>query len=104
MIVKTPLGRFLACNPFPRGWTDGLFYREKMRAIHRVAPAAIDANARILEIGGGRSGMASYLYQGANITTLDIPCSVVSNPLLLGATSYARMPGICHFQTGASLS
>ncbi len=70
--VKTPLGPFLACNPFPRGWTDGLFYREKMRAIHRVAPAAIDANARILEIGGGRSGMASYLYRGANITTLDI--------------------------------
>src|SRR5258708_25893733 len=72
MIVKTPLGRFLACNPFPRGWTDGLFYREKMRAIHRAPPAAIDANARILEIGGGRSGMASYLYRVPNITTLAI--------------------------------
>ena len=72
VIVKTPLGRFLACNPFPRGWTDGLFYREKMRAIHRIAPAAIDANARILEIGGGRSGMAGYLYRGADITILDI--------------------------------
>jgi SAM-dependent methyltransferase len=72
MIVKTPLGRFLACNPFPRGLTDGLFYREKMRAIHRIAPASIDASARILEIGGGRSGMMGYLYPGADITTLDI--------------------------------
>jgi SAM-dependent methyltransferase len=72
MIVKTPLGQFLACNPFPRGFTDGLFYREKMRAIHRIAPAAVDAGARILEIGGGRSGMAGYLYRGADITTLDI--------------------------------
>jgi SAM-dependent methyltransferase len=72
VIVKTSLRSFLAYNPFPRGWTDGLFYREKMRAIHRIAPAAIDANARILEIGGGRSGMAGYLYRGADITTLDI--------------------------------
>jgi SAM-dependent methyltransferase len=72
MIAKAPLGRFLACNPFPHGWTDGLFYREKMRAIHRIAPAAIGADDRILEIGGGRSGMASYLFPGADITTLDI--------------------------------
>jgi SAM-dependent methyltransferase len=72
VIVKTPLRRFLACNPYPRGWTDGLFYREKMRAVHRIAPPAIGANARVLEIGGGRSGMAGYLYQGADITTIDI--------------------------------
>jgi SAM-dependent methyltransferase len=72
VIIKTPLRRFLACNPYPQGWTDGLFYREKMRAIHRIAPPTIEANARILEIGGGRSGMAGYLYQGADITTLDI--------------------------------
>ncbi len=70
MIHKAPLGRFLACNPFERGFTDGLFYREKMRAIHRLAPPALDGP--ILEIGGGRSGMASYLYPGADIVTLDI--------------------------------
>ena len=72
---KAPLGRFLARNPFPNGWTDGLFYREKMRAIHRVAPeslAAHQAPARILEIGGGRSGLARLLYPDAEIVTLDL--------------------------------
>ena len=38
---KATLSAFLARNPFPNGWTDGLFYREKMRAIHRIAPPAI---------------------------------------------------------------
>lgn len=70
MIRKSPLGRFLARNPFERGLTDGLFYREKMRAIHRVAPDMLDGP--ILEIGGGRSGMASFLYPEADIVTLDI--------------------------------
>jgi len=70
MIRKAPLGQFLARNPFSRGLTDGLFYREKMRAIHRIAPDAIDGE--ILEIGGGRSGMASFLYPDANIVTIDI--------------------------------
>lgn len=72
LIARRALGPFLACNPFPHGWTDGLFYREKMRAIHRIAPPSIGAEDRILEIGGGRSGMASYLYPGADITTIDI--------------------------------
>ena len=31
-------GDFLARNPFPRPWTLGFFYREKMRAIHQVVP------------------------------------------------------------------
>ncbi|WP_292443703.1 hypothetical protein [Mesorhizobium sp.] len=53
MIRKAPLGQFLSRNPFPNGLTDGLFYREKMRAIHRVAPAAIEGP--ILEIGGGHT-------------------------------------------------
>jgi SAM-dependent methyltransferase len=75
-IARKPLGHFLACNPFPRGWTDGLFYREKMRALYRIAPPSIGVDDRILEIGGGRSGMASYLYPGADITTLDIDPSL----------------------------
>jgi ubiquinone/menaquinone biosynthesis C-methylase UbiE len=46
-----------------------------MRAIHRVAPeslAAHQAPARILEIGGGRSGLARLLYPDAEIVTLDL--------------------------------
>ena len=72
---KATLGAFLARNPFPNGWTDGLFYREKMRAIHRIAPEIIGvegAHARILEIGGGRSGLARLLYPDAEAVTLDL--------------------------------
>jgi ubiquinone/menaquinone biosynthesis C-methylase UbiE len=72
MIHRASLNAFLAANPFARGWTDGLFYREKMRAIHRVAPPTLAAGDKVLEIGGGRSGMAFHLYPGADITTLDI--------------------------------
>ncbi|MET0379021.1 MAG: class I SAM-dependent methyltransferase [Spongiibacteraceae bacterium] len=43
-----------------------------MRAIHRISPQAIGSDDRILEVGGGRSGLASYLYPGADIITLDI--------------------------------
>ena len=72
MIRKAPLGRFLSRNPFPNGLTDGLFYREKMRAIHRVAPGELPGSGRVLEIGGGRSGLAGILYPEAEIVTLDI--------------------------------
>ena len=72
MYRKALLGRFLARNPFPNGWTDGLFYREKMRAIHHVAPAAVEGSGRILEIGGGRSGLASLLYPEAEVVTVDL--------------------------------
>jgi SAM-dependent methyltransferase len=60
---------FLRGNPFPHPLTSGLFYREKMRAIHRVAP---DRDfPTILEIGGGRSGLTALLYPGARIVNLD---------------------------------
>ncbi|MBZ9668691.1 class I SAM-dependent methyltransferase [Mesorhizobium sp. ES1-3] len=72
MIRKASLGQFLSRNPFPNSLTDGLFYREKMRAIHRVAPVTIEGPGRILEIGGGRSGLASILYPKADIVTLDL--------------------------------
>jgi GT2 family glycosyltransferase/SAM-dependent methyltransferase len=66
---KAPLRAFLAQNPFPRPFTLGFFYREKMRAIHRVAP---DLPFRgILEVGGGRSGLARMLYPQARVTNLD---------------------------------
>jgi SAM-dependent methyltransferase len=50
--------------------TEGFFYREKMRAIHRVAPPG--PVQRVLEIGGGQSGLTSLLYPGAEVVTVDI--------------------------------
>ena len=76
MVGRRALGPFLKSNPFPHGFSEGLFYREKMRAIHRVAPAVLPQEARILEIGGGRSGMAAALYPGARVVTLDIDPSL----------------------------
>jgi len=76
MIRRTPLRAFLRANPFSNGLTDGLFYREKMRAIHRIAPSELAPGARILEIGGGRSGMAAALYPGVDIVSLDIDPSL----------------------------
>jgi SAM-dependent methyltransferase len=73
-VPKTPLRRFLAQNPFPNGLTDGLFYREKMRAIHRIAPDRLRPDGeppRVLDVGGGRSGLASLLYPDADVVTLD---------------------------------
>jgi GT2 family glycosyltransferase/ubiquinone/menaquinone biosynthesis C-methylase UbiE len=67
---KAAMGDFLARNPFSRPYTLGFFYREKMRAIHRIAP---DFPAgRVLEVGGGRSGLARLLYPAAHVTTIDV--------------------------------
>lgn len=71
VVNRRSLGAFLRDNPFENGWTDGLFYREKMRAIHRVAPASLPENATILEVGGGRSRMARRLFGEAQVTTID---------------------------------
>jgi SAM-dependent methyltransferase len=78
-MMKAPLSQFLARNPFPNGLTDGLFYREKMRAIHRIAPASLggDARPRILEIGGGRSGLTRLLYPDAEVVTLDLDAGLL---------------------------
>ena len=81
-MLKTSLSTFLAANPFPHPLTDGLFYREKMRAIHRIAPASL-ASVRpfsdVLEVGGGRSGLAALLYPDARITTLDRDISALGH-------------------------
>jgi GT2 family glycosyltransferase/SAM-dependent methyltransferase len=67
---KPTLRDFLARNPFPRPYTLGFFYREKMRAIHRIAP---DLPAgEVLEVGGGRSGLARLLYPAAQVTAVDL--------------------------------
>jgi SAM-dependent methyltransferase len=69
-IKKTELAPFLARNPFPRGWTFGFFFREKMRAIHDVAPQSVQGP--FLEIGGGQSGLTQLLYPGARVINIDI--------------------------------
>ena len=75
---KLPLGPFLARNPFPEPLTDGLFYRDKMRALHRIAPDMPVAN--ILEVGGGQSGLAAMLYPRAKVANLDMDASLASAP------------------------
>ena len=56
-------------NPYPGPMTDGLFFRDKMRAIHRIAPERIGPS--LLEIGGGRSGLSKMLYPDAAVTVVD---------------------------------
>ncbi len=75
---KRRLADFLADNPFPNPYTEGLFYREKMRAIHRIAPDVAMRN--ILEVGGGRSGLGSMLYADAQITNIDLNPEYESAP------------------------
>ena len=67
---KQLLKPFLARNPFPQPLTQGFFYREKMRAIHRIAPDL--PFQTILEIGGGQGGLTALLYPQSHITNLDI--------------------------------
>lgn len=85
---KTPLGQFLARNPFGRPLTQGFFYREKMRAIHRISPDIHFQN--ILEVGGGQGGLTALLYPQAKITNLDFnpdyaqaPCNQQENVTFL---------------------
>lgn len=72
---KQSMRRFLRQNPFPNPWTDGLFYREKMRSIHRIAPR--DVASPILDIGGGSSGMLAMLYPDSRVVTLDIDATTI---------------------------
>lgn len=90
---KTPLAAFLARNPFPGPYTDGLFFRDKMRAIHRMAPAA--ASGPILEIGGGQSGLTKLLYPEAQVTVLDADASFAEAPA-------NRQPGVRFVQGDAA--
>lgn len=68
-MYKTLLSDFLSRNPFPHPLTQGFFYREKMRAIHRIAPN--EPFKDVLEVGGGQGGLTALLYQQAQITNLD---------------------------------
>lgn len=75
---KTSLSAFLARNPFSHPLTFGFFYREKMRAIHHIAP---DRPFRtILEVGGGQSGLTALLYPRAQVTNLDMDPAYAEAP------------------------
>ena len=69
-MYKTALGDFLSCNPFPHPLTQGFFYREKMSAIHHIAPEQPFEN--ILEVGGGQGGLTALLYPRSQITNIDL--------------------------------
>jgi GT2 family glycosyltransferase/SAM-dependent methyltransferase len=67
---KARRSEFLRRNPYPHPRSEGLFYREKMRAIHSVAPEG--PFERILEVGGGQSGLTADLYPGAAVINIDL--------------------------------
>ena len=75
---KAALRPFLARNPFPHALTLGFFYREKMRAIHRVAPD--EPLGDMLEVGGGQSGLTALLYPEAHVTNLDFEAAFADAP------------------------
>jgi SAM-dependent methyltransferase len=75
---KSSLSAFLSRNPFESPRTFGFFYREKMRAIHRVAPDS--PMSEILEVGGGQSGLTRLLYPNARVTNLDMESSFANAP------------------------
>jgi SAM-dependent methyltransferase len=77
-LYKSPRAAFLRRNPFPKPLLDGFFFREKMRAIHHVAPD--EPISRILEIGGGRSGLTALLYPTAQIVNIDLEPGYGSAP------------------------
>jgi SAM-dependent methyltransferase len=81
--VKAPLARFLATNPFPHRRTLGSWYGEKMRAIHEISPER--GVRRVVEIGGGQSGLAASLYPSAHVLTVDLDPSFGARADLYGA-------------------
>lgn len=88
--TRAPRRDFLRANPFPRPHTDGLFYREKMRAIHGIAPAS---SGPILEIGGGRSGLASLLYPESHPVTVDLDPTELGHGPGAGRASFVHADG-----------
>lgn len=90
-IGRARLGPFLARNPFPNPSTEGFYFRDKMRAIHRVAPPG--PVRRVVEVGGGRSGLTSLLYPGAEVVTVDLAFGPggPTSPALVSADA-ARLP------------
>jgi SAM-dependent methyltransferase len=99
-VPPAPRRSFLAQNPFPRPLTEGFFFREKMRAIHRVTPPT--PVRRVLEVGGGTSALTARLYPGAAVVAVDLDPDV-ANPVLAatGTTFVASDAVALPFRTGA---
>lgn len=78
--AAAPAGRraFLRDNPFPCPRTEGFFFQEKMRAIHRVVPP-IRATS-VLEVGGGQSGLTRLLYPRTSVINVDLDQSYATQP------------------------
>lgn len=76
---RPPLPSFLRRNPYPHPYTEGFYYREKMRAVHRVAPPC--THQRILEVGGGQSALTSLLYPEALVVNVDLEVDYATSPL-----------------------
>ncbi len=77
-MYKVNRNNFLACNPFPHPLTQGFFYREKMRAIHYIAPDQPFQN--ILEVGGGQGGLTTLLYPRSQVTNIDLNPQYAQTP------------------------
>src|SRR5258708_314075 len=75
---KRPLRDFLRDNPLPHPYTHRLFYRGKMPAIYQIAPDR--PIAKLLEVGGGRSGLTSLLYPDAQVVNIDLNGEYASAP------------------------
>jgi GT2 family glycosyltransferase/SAM-dependent methyltransferase len=67
---------FLRGNPYPHPFTEGFFFKEKMRAIHRTVPPA--RASCVLEIGGGQSGLTRQLYPHTAVVNIDLDPSYAS--------------------------
>jgi GT2 family glycosyltransferase/SAM-dependent methyltransferase len=99
-VRPAPRRSFLAANPFPRPLTEGFFFREKMRAIHRVTPPT--PVRRVLEVGGGTSALTARLLPGATVVAVDLD-PAVANPVLAatGTTFVAADAVALPFRDGA---
>ncbi len=82
-VVRASLAAFLTTNPFPHPRTLGSFYGEKMRAIHTVSPER--GVRKVLEVGGGQSGLAAALYPCAEVLTVDVDRSFGARADLYGS-------------------
>jgi ubiquinone/menaquinone biosynthesis C-methylase UbiE len=75
---KAAKGRFLSQNPFPRPFTLGFYYREKMRAIHEITPEG--EYSRVLELGGGQSGLTKRLFPDSTVVNMDADFTLGRDP------------------------
>lgn len=81
--TKARLSDFLSTNPFAHRHTLGSFYGEKMSAIHALSPER--GVNRVVEIGGGQSGLAAALYPSADVMTFDLNGTYGARRDLFGA-------------------